>query len=251
MLIVGKEYARILDHLPTSYLFIDDGELIDRLTFPKRRKITVLDFDTHSLNPLKDMSYRKAREFIQILDATFPEGQNTLTKKNSNFLILKALLDNPKHLETLIAPSREPAQIDASQKIETLLFSPLLRKFLTRPTNFSLTGTIVARLNRAELGDFDCFVITNLLMSAYKGHIVIPDYGTYACPFHLSFIRQDRLIAGVHVLEELPEALQRAFLLSGITPAHCTFADADVLANADGILQGTNDYRDFIFQAMR
>lgn len=249
MLILGKDNVRILEHLPRTFLFIDDGDLIDRLSLPKRQKVTVLDFKRHSLNPLAKMDYRKARALIEIFDAAFPEGANTLTKKNSNFVLLKALLDRPKYLDTLIPESREPAEQDAAQKIETLLLSPLIKHFTCNPTNFSLTGTIVARLNRAELGDFDCLVIGNLLINAYPGNVVVSDYGTYVCPFHLSLIRQERLTVSVPVLDDL-KTLKSAFLLRDITPARTTFDDATVLANASGKAAGTTEYSDFISAAM-
>src|ERR1700709_184530 len=72
--------------------------------------------------------YRRARDFIAVLDAVFPDGQNTLTKKNANFHILSALLDEPTYLHKLLKPDKkDPAKQDAYQKIETLLMSPVLR----------------------------------------------------------------------------------------------------------------------------
>lgn len=253
MLILGKNNERILDHLPPTFLFIDDGDLISKLTLPKllprKRKITVLDFKKHFFNPLKNVDHRKARAFAEIAYAASPQGENTLTVRNGKRALARLVL-NAKSLDKL-PRSKEPENIEANATVDDILFSPVVRRFLTRTTNFPIEGTIIARLDRASLGDFDCFVIANLLMSSYKGHIVVPDYGTYACPFHLSLIRQNRLTVGVHVLDELPPSLQRAFLLTTIIPAHTTFKDAEILANAAGVPEGTNDWNDFIFDAMR
>ena len=133
------------------------------------------------MNPLKDMDYLNARQFIEILNAVFPEGAATLTRKNSNFVLLQALLRKPTTLDKLLGPSKDPAAQDAYQKIETLLLSPVLRHFLTAPRErFAMRGIMLARLDRAALGDFDSFVLGNLLINTYPGPIVIPDFPFYA-----------------------------------------------------------------------
>lgn len=253
MLFVGTNKLSILEHLPKTFLLIDDGPLIDRLTIPKRRKVTRFDHTKHAFNPLKDIDYLRARNFIALMDAVFPEGANTLTKKNANFLLLKALLDNPKRLERLIEPDdKNPAQTDAYQKIQTLLLSPVLNRVLTGKTLMSFKGIILARLDRAELGDFDCYVLGNLLMSQYQGHVVVPDYGFYAAPHHVSLIRQNRLTAGVTVLDELPKALQQHLLLMDKKFAsHATSDDAETLAVYSGYARGTNAFSDYVSRGMQ
>lgn len=164
-LIVGTKKQPIIQNLPDAFLLIDDGELIDAVELPKRRTVTIFDPLVHAFNPLKGMNYRRARDFIAVLDAVFPEGESTLTRKNSNFVLLEALLNKPKRLDTLIPAKSDSAYVDARQKIQTLLFSPTLKNVLTRPTNISFKGIMLAKLNRAELGDFDCFVLANLLIS--------------------------------------------------------------------------------------
>jgi hypothetical protein len=248
-LIVGSNKTPILQHVPDRYLFIDDGPLIDALDLPTRRTVTVLDFTKHSFNPLNDMTYSKAREFVSALDAVFPEGENTLTSRNSRFILLKALLDNPKRLDKLIEESKET--MDAYQKIETLLLSPVLKNVLNRPTNFSFKGTIIARLNRAELGDFDCFVLGNLLISQYAGTVVIPDFGFYACPFHMKLIRQNRLVAGVTSFDEVSKLRSQLLLIETKFGSHCTPDDAETLALYAGIAPDTNAYSDFIHANIR
>ncbi|MDZ4761219.1 MAG: hypothetical protein SGJ21_09125 [Alphaproteobacteria bacterium] len=250
-LIVGNDKTIFLDHLPETFLIIDDGAIVDQIPLPARRKITQLDLDFHSFNPLKDIDYRRAREFIAVLDAVFPEGEDTLTKKTSNFALLNALLAQPTRLDKLIPrPSKNDAgAIDAYQKIQTLLLSPGLNRFLCNPTNFSMDGIVLARLDRAQITDFDAFVIANILISNYQADIVVPDFGFYGCSFHVSLIRQNRLIAGVNFLDESP--LKNQLLLIGKKLARrSTAKDAATLASYSRLLPGTNAFTDFIQTAI-
>lgn len=248
LLIVGRDKVdTILEHLPDSFLLIDDGTIIDAVSIPPKRKVTTFDVTKHSFNPLKNIDYRRAREFISVLDSVFPEGKDTLTKKSSNFVLLTALLSNPKRLDSLFPrASKEPGEIDAYQKIETLLLSPVLERVLCRPTNFSFDGILLARLNRAELGDFDCFVLANLLITNYKGQVVIPDFGFYACPFHTSLIRQNRLIAGVNFLDEAVKFRNNLLLIDEKIGHHCTAEDAECLAGYTGLVPHTNIYNEWV-----
>lgn len=232
-----------LPELDPPFLLIDDD--ID-IPIPKNRKVTIFDFTKHSFNPLRGMDYLKAREFVSILDAVFPEGENTLTKKNSRFVLLSALLAVPKpqRIDKIFYKQTEENE-DAYQKIQTLLFSPVLQNVLCRPTNFSFSGTILARLNRAELGDFDCFVLGNLLISQYKGQVVLPDFGFYGAPHHTSLIRQNRLIAGVRYLDESP-LKNELLLIKDKTGKQCLYKDAETLAQYAGMLPGNNAYNDWV-----
>src|SRR4051794_7902360 len=101
-LIVGTRKEPVLGYLNRPYLFIDDGELIDAIEVHPDHAVFSFDYKKHSFDPLKDMSFIKAQEFITVLDAIFPEGENTLTKKNSNFALLLSLLKSPQKLEKLI-----------------------------------------------------------------------------------------------------------------------------------------------------
>lgn len=238
----------LLDHLPDRFLLIDDGPFIDQLHLPPRRAVNVLDTNTMSFNPLRDMTYLKAREFLAVLDAVFPEGESTLTRRYSNFVLLNALLANPKRLDSLIPePDRkDTAALDAWQKIQTLLLSPVLENVLNRPSNMSFKGTIIARLDRAVLGDFDCFVLANLLISQYRGPVVIPDFGFYQCAFHTSLLRQDRLIAGITSFDEVPKFRNRLVQIGTKIGRRCTPTDAKILALYEGLSPDTNAYNDFI-----
>lgn len=264
-LIVGTrdKTDTILEGLPNSFLLIDDGSIIDAFQLlPKRRKeksklskITFFDFKKHSFNPLKDIDFKKARDFISVLDAIFPEGANTLTKKNSNFILLRALLAQPKRLDTLLHPdprNEDSAYTDALQKIQTLLMSPVLKSVLTKSpsSNFPLDGILLVRLNRAELGDFVCFALANFLIANYKGQVVIPDFGFYACPFHTSLIRQKRLIAGVHFLNEAPQFRERLLLIDEKIGRHTTAQDAETLADYAGLRRESNAYTEFVKESI-
>jgi len=252
-LILGTDKTELLHDLPDKFLIIDDGKLIDALpTFPKTFRVTRLDLSTHSLNPLKDIDYRRARQFISVLDAVFPEGENTLTKKASNFVLLTALLSHPTRLDRLIPrPHKtDTGAQDAYQKVQTLLLSPVLKRFLCHSTNFPLDGIILARLNRAELTDFDCFVIGNLLISTYQSPVVIPDFGFYACVFHTSLVRQNRLIAGINFLAEVPKLRNSLLTIPTKVGRHTTAEDAETLASYAGLSPGTNAYTDFIAKCL-
>jgi hypothetical protein len=251
MLLLGTfdKTQTIIERLPPTFLLIDDGTVIDALDLPARRRVVRLDFSKHHLNPLQDMDYKSARDFLAVLDAVFPEGANTLTRKNSNFVVLQSLLERGGRLDTLLHPSDDPAEKDAYQKIQTLLFSPVLKKFLCRPTNFSLDGIVLARINRQELGDFDAFVLGSLLMLKYKKQVVVTDFGFYGRPHHVSLI--PRLIAGVRSLEELPPALRReVVLMPEKLGKQCTYEDALTLANYKGLIPGTVEHTDFVGQAL-
>ncbi len=244
MLILGTDKtATILEHLPESFLLIDDGPVIDALTLPARRRVTRLDLSHHALNPLKGMDYLKARQFVAIINAVFPEGESTLTRKNATYTLLQALLTTKSRtLATLLKPSKDPGEQDAYQKIATLLLSPVLRHFLTSPTTLSLKGIVLARLDRATLGDFDCFVIGNILIASYRGTVVIPDFSFYAIQSHSQFIRQRRLIAGLNFLDEVPIKIRQQLLLGPKIGRHTTADDAEVLAGYSRFRKGTEGY---------
>jgi len=251
-LIVGTRKDAILHYLPPGpFLMIDDGPLLDTV----ERRARTFDVERHSINPLKDMDYRRARDFIGVLDAVFPEGENTLTRKTSNFVLLNELLTGTaKRLDKLIPTEpdkKDTGRLDAYQKLQTLLLSPVLERVLNRPSNFSMTGTILARVDRAVLGDFDAFVIGNILMSQYQGPIVVPDFGFYATKSHASLLRQDRLVAGVDILDDVPKLKRQLLLIDRKIPSHATADDAEVLALYDGKIRGTNAFTEFVQDGIR
>jgi hypothetical protein len=253
-IIVGADKTPIIECIDfeTNFLLIDDGPLIDALKIPPRRKVIRFDVGKHRFNPLHGMDYRRAREFVAVLDAIFPEGGSTLTKKNANFVLLEALLDEPTYLHKLLRPDKkDPAKQDAYQKIETLLMSPVLRAVLCKATNFSLNGIVLARLDRAVLGDFDALVLASLLISQFKGQVIVPDFGFYGREHHVALIRQERLIAGLTTLSEVSPRLQQALLtIPNKSASGATYEDAATLANYERLEPRTNKHGDFIQEAM-
>jgi hypothetical protein len=110
-------------------------------------------------------------------------------------------------------------------------------------------------VNRAELGDFDALVLGLFLMAHYKGQLVVDDLGFYGRDAHLSLIRENRLIAAVNFLDELPDKLRNGVLLIKDKAASgATFDDAETLAKYAGLrpdrLREDNDFNRFVGEAM-
>jgi hypothetical protein len=161
---------------PTRGLFVDD----DVPDVPRAR---IFDPTQHSFNPLKGIDYRKARALTDVLYTAFPQGDNTLTVRNGKRALLKALLSATR-LDKIEADDEVTGMID------DLLQSPVLTSVLCKPTNFSFNpnSLILARLNRAELGDFDALILGLFLIGQFKGQVVVPDGGFYLRDTHLSLI---------------------------------------------------------------
>jgi hypothetical protein len=137
--------------------------------------------------------------------------------------------------------------------IGDLLQSPVLKSVLCKPTNFSFApnSLILARIDRAELGDFDALILGLFLISHFRGQIIVPDFGFYGRENHVSLIREERLIAGVNFLSELPPKLRNSVLLMDDKIASgTTFDDAQVLADFARIPRGTNAFNSFVDEAM-
>lgn len=209
----------------------------------------------HSFNPLEKINYRKACDFVDIIDALFPRGDSTLTKDTGLDHIADALEAAPKTLEALIEkPDKKSTtgHVWAYSKIKRILRSHVLFRVLCDQTTFKFkTRKIFARINRAELGDFDALVLGLFLMSHYKGQIVLPDGGFYLRELHISLIRENRLIAGVNYLNELSPKLRSAVLLMEDKVASgATYDDAITFAQFAGLTPKTNEHTDFIKDAM-
>ena len=261
---VGKDKSILIDHIldrkPERFLIIDDGPLIDELSahfsFPKNWLVTHFDLREHTFNPLKAITYRQARDFAATIDALYPAGSSTLTKETGLSFILRALLSKPKSLDRLIPPPDKkstPGHIWAYDKVSDLLVSPLLDRILNTTNTLTFNGTILARLNRAELGDADCLAIAHFLISRYDHTVVIPDFGFYGCKSHLALLRQNRLIAGVNYLDESP--FKKNLLLIDKKSANgCTYSDAKLLAEYAGLFPDPskvdNPYNRFIVAAI-
>jgi hypothetical protein len=131
----------------------------------------------------------------------------------------------------------------------------VLRKVLcTDGEEFSFAGPnskISARINRAELGDFHALVLGLLLMSHFEGQVIVPDFGFYGRDIHSRLIREERLIAGVNTLNELPPKLrQMALLITDKQASGATVEDAEELARYERLPRGTNGFLDFVAKAI-
>jgi hypothetical protein len=88
-------------------------------------------------------------------------------------------------------------------------------------------------------------------MSHFKGQIVVPDFGFYGRDAHVGLIREERLIAGVNTLGELPPTLRRNILLiKDKTASGATLEDAETLAAYAKLARGTNGFNEFVQDAI-
>jgi len=221
------------------------GLLIDDEA-PQIPRARIFDPLKHSFNPLAHLDYKEARQIAEVLYTVSPQGENTLTVRNGKRALLRALLD-AKRLDKVKGDEEVGAMID------DILMSPVLKRVFCGKPNFSFEprSMIVARLNRAELGDFDALVLALLLMAHYKGQVVVPDFGFYGREAHVSLIRENRLIAGVNTLAELPVKLRQvALLIKDKEAAGATAEDAETLAIYARHAPGTVGFRDFVSEAM-
>jgi hypothetical protein len=238
--------SQLLAWAEKTFLLIDDGPVADHFLerFPHAK---LFDVVSHTFNPLRGIDYKRARDFAQTVYTASPEGRDTLTVRNGRRALTKLLLAS-KRLDKLPRQNEtDPAVAEALNSIDDILLSPVLHRVLCNPSNFSFKGMVVARLNRASVGDFDAFLLASLLMGQVEGQLIVPDFGFYGRDYHTSLIRQDRLTAGIHFLAELPARLRNeALLIQDKIGHHCTPKDAAILADHAGLIPGTTAHTDFL-----
>jgi len=194
-----------------SFLFIGDE-------VPKHAKAKVFDPRKRGFDLFKETDYRRSCDFVDGIDTLFERGENTLTKDTGPDFIAECLDRKPKSLERMIPPpgkSVSTGHIWAYGKIQRILRSPVLRRVLCSETDFAFEGVnrkVFARLNRAELGDFDRLAIGLFQIARFKGQIIVEDGGIYLRDNHMNLIREDRLIVKVNDLSELPTGLHKAVM---------------------------------------
>jgi len=132
-------------------------------------------------------------------------GRRALTKLFSSGAI--CLSDFPSPNET-----SDPIEKEALAMIDDMLLSPVLKRVLCRKPNFAFAGSTIAKINRADLGDYDAFLLACMLVGQFRGQVIVPDFGFYGREFHTSLIRQNRLIAGLNSLSEVSSPLQQALM---------------------------------------
>lgn len=214
-LLIGREdkTERLLDISKPRFLLIDDGPIAAAFLeqFPKTK---LFDPFEHSFNPLQGMDYLRACDFVSVMQERFAAGSDTLTKEGAWDVMLAALLERPRSLAHMLTDdSKDSGYISAQRMIRRLLMSPVLRRVFCERPHFKFgEASVVARLDRSRLGDFDAFIIALLLIGQHKGQVIVPDGGFYLRPLHVSLIRQDRLTVGLRYLAELPLPMQHAVL---------------------------------------
>lgn len=244
----NDDFTEQLLQTKQPFLLIDDGPLADAFLeeFPRAK---LFDVQRHSFNPLKDIDYKRSRDFAEIVYTASPQGQTTLTVRNGRralVTLLKAgsLADLPSPRDTT-----DDGEKEALATVADLLASPVLRDVLCGKPNFFFKGSVVAKLDRAVIGDFDAFILASLLIGQSKGQIVMSD-SSYLRDFHLSLIRQNRLTVVARTLSRLSDTLQDELLfVKDKTIGQCTWDDAVVLAKYAGHEPGTRGYADFLQSA--
>jgi len=250
MILIGTDPSRLFPYIPRSdYLLIAGSDYISHV----RHRAKKFDPTKHCFNPLSGMTYHKARQMRDLFSATFPESESTLTKSGGLRHILKTLVrDKPATLDDLApAPSKTDTGLQwAHEKVEELLLSPILSRVL-ESNLYVFKGTIHAVLDRESLGDFDCRLLGRLLIMHYPGTVVVPDFGFYALPAHVSLIRERRLIASIRELAEVPELSTDVLFSEEVLPARCTADDAETLATyRSGHRKGTEGYSMYVENAI-
>lgn len=210
-----------------------------------------LNLFEHPLNLLEPADYRKACDMVSTLMALFPGGENTLTKEGVPLVLLDAL-DGATRFDRLFqGESKDPSYISAQRMVRRILKSPVLRRVLcSERKSFSFEGAnrkVFVRLNRAELGEFDALALGLLVMAHYKGQLVVEDLGFYGRDLHVGLVEQERLIAGVNFLDELPDKLrQRCLLIEDKVLSGASLEDAEKVAKYEGYAKGTTGFHDFV-----
>lgn len=214
-LLIGtaEKTQRLLDLARGNFILIDDGPIADAF-LAKVPRAKLFDIASHSFNPLNGIDYKRAREFAATVYTASPEGKDTLTVRNGRRELARMLYeDRPPRLDKLTAHHSIAGSEEAVTSVNDMLLSPALKSVLCGNRNFrAFRGKVVVKLDRAKIGDFDAFVLGSLLIGQSQGQVIVPDFGFYGRDFHTTLIRQNRLVAGLQYLSELPTKLQQAVL---------------------------------------
>ena len=201
--------TRLLELASEPFLLIDDGPIVEQFLAAKPAKL--FDIAKHDFNPLKNIDYKRARDIAAAIYTANPEGKDTLTVRNGKRALTRLIMDAPR-LDKLDRNSQLPGADEALATIDDILLSPALRRVLCAGTHFKFTGNVVVKLDRASIGDFDAFLLASLLIGQHQGQIIVPDFGFYGREYHSPLVRQERLIAAVTTLAELPPRLSQLLL---------------------------------------
>lgn len=222
------------------------------------KRVRVFDPALHHFNPLIGITPERAADIADIIYASDPGGETTLTVRNGKRALAK-MLANTTRLDRLTGDRKDPAEAEALAAVDALLFFPTLRKILCTGKQFDFSGSVVAKIDPAILGPKQSLALTLLLIGQHKGQIVVPDGGRYLRPLHMSLIDQERLALAVNSLAELGDEKDPFRLLAETIKdkegSGCTYRDAVVLAGYRGLVpdysREDNDYNRFIREAVR
>lgn len=246
---IGRDVV-IEDLLPSrgGYLLINDS-------LPEVFSAQEFDPNVHGFNLIKDKTYRAKSDVVDLIDGIFTRGENTLTK-DMGLEFIWANLDYCTSLIDLIPlPGKDATQghLWAYSRINRILRSPLLSRALCsdKPFKFKKGVKIHARVSPRAITSFDALVLARALIMIYDG-VVITDMERYGHRSHEALILEDRLIAWVRVLGNVPEDLRRSLLSIKNKFGHKTiFEDAETLAKYDcEYTKGQDGYDTFIKQMM-
>jgi len=115
------------------------------------------------VNPLRGVTPKLARDIATILYTADPGGENTLTVRRGKSALARLLSEDPR-LDKVTGDRKDPAEAEALATLDTILFTPTMRDVLCKPSNFSFKGSVIARINRAELGEQDALILALLLI---------------------------------------------------------------------------------------
>lgn len=213
------------------------------------------DLTLHGFNPLHRITHKHARELADAIYSVNEGGENTLTVRNGRIALQEAFKASNR-LDNLTTKSDE-----AKLMVSDILFNPLVRDILCSDKreqfSFAKHSKISIRLDPAEHGRKDTLILGMFFINQFQGQVIIQDFDFYGRDAHISLIDEDRLIAGVNYLDQLPEKLRDAALTIPDIQAHSAlYRDAVVLAEMKGLrpdpdhtING-NPYDDFIKDAM-
>jgi hypothetical protein len=238
------------DLLPAKggYLLISDF-------LPEVFSAQEFDPNVHGFNLIKDKTYRTKSDVVDLIDGIFTRGENTLTKDMGLEFIWEHLDDCTSLIDLIPLPQKDATNghLWAHSRINRILRSPLLRRVLCseKPFKFKKGVKIHARVSPRAITSFDALVLARALIMTYDG-VVVTDMERYGHESHVSLILEDRLVAWVRVLRNVPERLRRSLLSIENKFGHKTIReDAEILAEYDCIFGKTQDgYDTFIKQMM-
>jgi hypothetical protein len=249
MLLLGTEdkTARILEAASRGPFLLIADDATAAACAGKFPDAALFNLRNHSFAIRRD--YDGVRDFA---DIAFPD-KNLMTYMHGKRELVKLLLDTGTPITELAGDTKNPAIAEALATVEDLLLSPVLRRVLTRKPNFDFRRSVIASLD--GMYHEDARKLASMLIGQHQGHIIVPDFGFYGRPLHLSLIRKKRLTAGLNTLSEAPPSLHQPLLtVPEQYGAGCTYDDAVVLAKRAGLVpdfsREDNPYNRFIREAV-